>query len=153
MQDLSGKSPAENIDLILEKLRKFAERVLVVDLSREEVAVPVVASMFTTVAVFMPLLAMEGEVGAILRGIPTVVIVALAVSLVEAFLVLPNHLKTALPKAARHRSRVRRAIDQSVRWCTHRAYGPLLAWSIRRPLIPVAALMMLLLTSMKRFCR
>ncbi|HWR25792.1 MAG TPA: YcaO-related McrA-glycine thioamidation protein [Methanosarcina sp.] len=42
IQDISRKSPAENIDLILEKLRGFAEKVLVVDLSREEVAVPVV---------------------------------------------------------------------------------------------------------------
>ena len=42
VQDLSRKSPAENIDLILEKLRGIAEKVLVVDLSRKEVAVPVV---------------------------------------------------------------------------------------------------------------
>jgi ribosomal protein S12 methylthiotransferase accessory factor len=42
VQDLSGKSPAENIAVILEKLRGIAERVLVIDLSREEVAVPVV---------------------------------------------------------------------------------------------------------------
>ncbi len=42
VQDLSRKSPAENIDVILEKLRGVAERVLVIDLSREEVAVPVV---------------------------------------------------------------------------------------------------------------
>ncbi|MDD2338760.1 MAG: YcaO-related McrA-glycine thioamidation protein [Methanosarcina sp.] len=42
VQDLSRKSPAENIDVILEKLKDLAERVLVVDLSREEVTVPVV---------------------------------------------------------------------------------------------------------------
>jgi len=42
VQDLSRKSPAENIEVILEKLRGLVERVLVVDLSREEVAVPVV---------------------------------------------------------------------------------------------------------------
>lgn len=42
VQDLSKKSPAENIDVILEKLKDLAERVLVIDLSREEVAVPVV---------------------------------------------------------------------------------------------------------------
>ncbi|MGB9927439.1 MAG: YcaO-related McrA-glycine thioamidation protein [Methanosarcina sp.] len=42
VQDISGNSPAENIDLILEKLKGIAEKVLVVDLSREEVAVPVV---------------------------------------------------------------------------------------------------------------
>jgi ribosomal protein S12 methylthiotransferase accessory factor len=42
IQDISRKSPAENIGLILEKLKGLAEKVLVVDLSREEVAVPVV---------------------------------------------------------------------------------------------------------------
>jgi thioglycine synthase len=42
VHDLSRKSPAENIDVILEKLKGLAERVLVVDLSREEIAVPVV---------------------------------------------------------------------------------------------------------------
>lgn len=42
VQDLSKKSPAENIDVILEKLKGLTERVLVIDLSREEVAVPVV---------------------------------------------------------------------------------------------------------------
>ena len=42
VQDLSKSSPAENIDVILEKLKNLAERVLVIDLSREEVAVPVV---------------------------------------------------------------------------------------------------------------
>ena len=40
--EVEEKSPAENIDLILEKLRGIAEKVLVVDLSRKEVAVPVV---------------------------------------------------------------------------------------------------------------
>lgn len=42
VQDLSRKSPAESIDVILENLKGLAEKVLVVDLSREEVAVPVV---------------------------------------------------------------------------------------------------------------
>ena len=42
VQDLSRKSPAESIDVILEKLKGLAEKVLVVDLSREEIAVPVV---------------------------------------------------------------------------------------------------------------
>ena len=42
VQDLSRKSPAENIDVILENLKGLTEKVLVVDLSREEIAVPVV---------------------------------------------------------------------------------------------------------------
>jgi ribosomal protein S12 methylthiotransferase accessory factor len=42
VEDLSRKSPAENIDVILGKLKGLTERVLVVDLSREEITVPVV---------------------------------------------------------------------------------------------------------------
>jgi putative methanogenesis marker protein 1 len=42
VQDLSKSSPEENINVILEKLKGLTERVLVIDLSREEVAVPVV---------------------------------------------------------------------------------------------------------------
>ena len=42
VQDLSRKSPVENIDVVLEKLKGLTERVLVVDLSREEIKVPVV---------------------------------------------------------------------------------------------------------------
>lgn len=42
VQDISKRSPAENIGVILEKLKGLTEKVLVVNLSREEVAVPVV---------------------------------------------------------------------------------------------------------------
>lgn len=42
VKDLSGKSPAENIDIILEQLKGLSEKALVIDLSREEIAVPVV---------------------------------------------------------------------------------------------------------------
>lgn len=52
VQDLSRKSPAENIDLILEKLRGIAEKVLVVDLSRKEVAVPVVRVIIPSFELF-----------------------------------------------------------------------------------------------------
>lgn len=43
--DLSQKSPAENIDVVLEKIGKVAEHALVVDLSRKDIAVPVVRTI------------------------------------------------------------------------------------------------------------
>lgn len=52
VQDLSKKSPAENIDVILEKLKGIAERVLIVDLSREEVKVPVVRVIIPSFELF-----------------------------------------------------------------------------------------------------
>lgn len=54
---------------------------------------PVIASSLTTVAAFLPLMAVGGVIGNILFDIPLVVICVILASLVEAFLVLPGHLR------------------------------------------------------------
>jgi multidrug efflux pump subunit AcrB len=57
-----------------------------------EVAGPVVFSVFTTVAAFVPLVFVSGMLGKFIRVIPLVVIALLLVSLVESLFVLPAHL-------------------------------------------------------------
>ena len=57
-----------------------------------KVALPVVAAVMTTIAAFLPLAFIEGRMGTFLGVMPKVVICALAVSLVEAYLILPGHL-------------------------------------------------------------
>lgn len=57
-----------------------------------EVSGGVVSSFFTTAAVFVPLMGIEGRIGRVLQVIPIVLLAVLAISLVEAFLILPNHL-------------------------------------------------------------
>ena len=57
-----------------------------------EVFWPVVGSVTTTIAAFLPLMLGEGILGKFVAVIPTVVISALGFSLVQAFLVLPSHL-------------------------------------------------------------
>ena len=57
-----------------------------------KVILPVVAAVLTTVAAFLPLAFIEGRMGTFLGVMPKVVICALGVSLVEAFLILPGHL-------------------------------------------------------------
>jgi multidrug efflux pump subunit AcrB len=57
-----------------------------------EVIVPVLGSVATTVAAFLPLLLGEGIIGRILFIVPVVVVAALVVSLIQAFFVLPSHL-------------------------------------------------------------
>jgi len=57
-----------------------------------EVAGPVVAAIATTMVAFAPLAFLDGRLGAFLQVLPIVVICALGVSLLEAFLVLPAHL-------------------------------------------------------------
>jgi len=61
-------------------------------LGTSEVAVPVLAAVLTTMAAFLPLMWIEGRIGTFLGVLPIVVICALGVSLIEAFIILPCHL-------------------------------------------------------------
>ncbi len=56
----------------------------------------VTSSFLTSVAVFAPLAFLSGNMGKMLEVIPVVMIAVLAVSLLEAFLILPHHLEHAL---------------------------------------------------------
>ena len=57
-----------------------------------EVGRPVLATILTTVAAFLPILMVGGTTGMFLRPLPVVVSFCLAASLLEALLVLPSHL-------------------------------------------------------------
>ncbi|MCA8988740.1 MAG: efflux RND transporter permease subunit, partial [Planctomycetaceae bacterium] len=59
----------------------------------EEVMWPVIVAVTTTIAGFAPLLFIKGRIGDFMRELPIVVLAALSVSLVEALLILPAHLK------------------------------------------------------------
>ncbi|MDF1613870.1 efflux RND transporter permease subunit [Desulfurivibrio dismutans] len=73
----------------------------------------VLSSFLTTVAVFLPLSFLAGELGAVLEVLPVVLIAALAASLIEAFWVLPHHLKGSLPRLRdSHDSRFRAAFER-----------------------------------------
>ncbi len=56
----------------------------------------VISSFLTTVCVFSSLGFLKGDIGAVLKVVPVVMICVLVVSLVEAFLILPNHLAHSL---------------------------------------------------------
>lgn len=58
----------------------------------KEVATPVITSVMTTMAAFLPLMLLPGILGDYMRVIPMVVTLALALSLIEAFWLLPNHV-------------------------------------------------------------
>ncbi|MEN8214439.1 MAG: efflux RND transporter permease subunit, partial [Pseudomonadota bacterium] len=63
--------------------------------SLREVARPVTTAVLTTMAAFMPLMLLPGILGDFMRVIPMVVTIALAISLVEAFWMLPAHIIAA----------------------------------------------------------
>ncbi len=58
--------------------------------------VPIMAASLTTVASFIPLLVIPGEYGKIMIDIPRVIICVLIASIIECFLILPRHIRTAL---------------------------------------------------------
>jgi len=58
----------------------------------QEVGIPVVFSVLTTVAAFAPLIFVSGVMGKFIKVIPLVVIALLLVSLAESLFVLPSHL-------------------------------------------------------------
>jgi len=57
-----------------------------------EVGKPVLATILTTIAAFLPVLAIGGTMGQFMRPLPLIVTFCLLVSLAEAILVLPAHL-------------------------------------------------------------
>ncbi|MGB5775166.1 MAG: efflux RND transporter permease subunit [Sedimenticolaceae bacterium] len=83
--------------------------------SLREVAAPVTAAVLTTMAAFAPLILLPGILGDFMRVVPTVVVVALAISLLEAFWMLPAHVIAAGVSFARP-SRVHRLRER----LTHR---------------------------------
>ncbi len=83
-----------------------------------EMLAPVLASSLTTVAAFIPLMAVGGVIGNVLFDIPLVVICVIIASLVEAFIVLPGHLRRSFehshrnPKPSPLRDRISGAFDR-----------------------------------------
>lgn len=66
------------VDAVLESLR--------------EVVSPVTTAVLTTMAAFLPLMLLPGILGKFMMVIPLVVTIALAISLVEAYWMLPSHV-------------------------------------------------------------
>lgn len=58
----------------------------------QEMSKPVIFAVLTTIAAFVPMMLMPGNMGQFSRNIPLVVIAVLVFSLVESLLILPAHL-------------------------------------------------------------
>jgi multidrug efflux pump subunit AcrB len=62
---------------------------------------PVFAATLTTIIAFFGLMAIGGRFGSLISDIPFTVIVVLTASLIECFLILPNHMAHALAHSGR----------------------------------------------------
>ncbi|MGF1757148.1 efflux RND transporter permease subunit [Photobacterium sagamiensis] len=75
------------------------------------VARGVISSFLTTVFVFGALVGLKGDLGQVLRVVPIVLLTVITVSLVEAFLILPNHLHHAIKDQNESTSRLQTVIN------------------------------------------
>jgi multidrug efflux pump subunit AcrB len=118
-----------------------------------EVGWPVVISVLTTIVAFSPLFFVSGIMGKFIAVIPLAVVATLAVSLVEAFLILPSHLKESLQKQdargglKQRASHVRQRIDQAVQNFIERRYLPFLKSALDRRYLTVALALGVLIIS------
>jgi multidrug efflux pump subunit AcrB len=101
----------------------------------QEVAIPVIFGVITTMVAFFPLMLQGGTGGSIYKNIPMVVIPVLFFSLIESKLILPAHLKhcTHLGDATSKQnifSRFQRYFADGLERFVMKYYRPLLNWSL-----------------------
>ena len=89
-----------------------------------EISAGVFSSFITTVCVLGPLSFLSGDIGAVLRVIPIMLILVLSISLVEAFLILPAHLGHSMSHVnVDNRGRFRQWVDRAVEFVRENVFG------------------------------
>ena len=137
---------AENIAARLEKGDKAMHAAIA---GVSEVLPGILSSFATTLLVFGSLAFITGEIGQILRVMPIVLIIVISVSLIEAFLVLPNHLGHSLKHIeARESSRFRDTFERGFDHFRDAMFGPLLEKAIRNRYLTLGIVIMLVIFSL-----
>ena len=110
---------------------------------------PVLASSFTTIAGFLPMMLVGGPTGSIIFDVPLVVICVVLVSLVDCFLILPGHLHRGFLHSERRDSGwLRRGLDRGFEGLRDRIFRPLARAVTAWPMTTLCtALAMLALTA------
>ncbi len=89
-----------------------------------EVRSGVLASFLTTTCVLGPLIFVSGEMGRVIRVVPIVLLIVLIFSLIEAFLILPSHLRHSLDiSAGQQPGAFRRRFDSGIDWVRDVLFG------------------------------
>lgn len=131
--------------------------VLAAENAAQRMAMPVVASMLTTLIAFAGLTAIGGRFGSIIADIPFTVIAVLIASLIETFLILPNHLAHARVAAAGARTAwydwPSRQVNRGFQWARGRIVKPLVRLVVLARYPVIAGVLLLLATQGAAFLR
>jgi multidrug efflux pump subunit AcrB len=108
---------------------------------------PVVFAVLTTMLAFSPFLFIGGMFKAFLASISWTIILALAFSLIESFLILPAHLSHLKPPSDKGLLKFQRRFADGLLWFADRFYRPLVKMAIHGRAITIVLFLGLLSTS------
>ncbi|MEM6596237.1 MAG: efflux RND transporter permease subunit, partial [Pseudomonadota bacterium] len=108
----------------------------------KRMASPVFSATITTIIAFFGLVSIEGRFGDLIADIPFTVIVVLIASLVECFLILPNHMGHALAASSKEKwyDWPSRTVTKGFNWVREHAFRPFMGFVIwaRYPVFALA---------------
>ena len=118
-------------------------------------ALPVFAATLTTIIAFFGLVAIGGRFGDLIADIPFTVIAVLAASLVECFLILPNHMAHAIAHSAKEHwyDVPSRVVNRGFRWMRETLFRPFMALVIKARYAVLAGAVVLLASQAALFIR
>jgi multidrug efflux pump subunit AcrB len=138
------------------RARHFGEApVVAAENAARRMAMPVFAATLTTVIAFFGLVAIGGRFGSLIEDIPLTVIAVLLASLVECFLILPNHMAHALAAKAKQRwyDWPSRMVNRGFRRMRESLFRPLMAGVIRCRYVVLAGVVAILASQVALFIR
>lgn len=129
--------------------------VVAAETAARRMAAPVFSATITTVLAFAALTAIGGRFGSLIADIPFTVIVVLIASLVECFLILPNHMAHALAHSARTHwyDLPSRVVNRGFDRVKDRVFRPAMRLVIKARYPVLAAMIFLLSTQAASFLR
>ena len=121
----------------------------------QRMALPVFSATLTTIIAFFGLVAIGGRFGDLIADIPLTVIAVLTASLVECFLILPNHMAHAIAHSARQHwyDVPSRVVNRGFRWVRETLFRPLMALVIQARYAVLAGAVVLLALQAAQFIR
>lgn len=118
-------------------------------------AMPVLAASITTIIAFSGLVVIGGRFGDLIRDIPLTVIAVLIASLIECFLILPNHMAHALAGAAKEAwyDWPSRIVNRGLDAFRARLFHPFMRLVVTARYVVLAGLVVLMAWSVTAFIR
>ncbi|MDX1469851.1 MAG: efflux RND transporter permease subunit [Flavobacteriaceae bacterium] len=132
-----------------------------------EVLPPILSAIITTILAFSTFLFLEGRIGEFFGEVSVVVILTLAISLIEALIILPAHIahskalvkqspeqmksKTGIAKVFMKLRMINEYGDRIMTYLRDNLYSPILRFSLRQRFITFAILLALMILTVSAF--